>query len=577
MKKINPNKKIIALSGVFLLFLVLAVTLPNTAHADVLGISFNPITWVAAGVKVIAYIINFFMGFLFEFAGWLVKIAMDINNDILGTSNTIVKVGWVITRDIANLGFVLIMVVMAVATIVRYEKYSAKKLLPILIGAAIIVNFSLTIAGVFINFSNILASTFINGVNAVNIQDSLASAFGPQRLLLKDTDNPSPPDPSTQGGALMDFSSGGLISIMGSVFSIVFLAIATLSMATLALMLLYRYVILSILLVLAPLTWMFWVFPDLKSLFNKWWDTFIKWVFFLPATTFFLYLAIQAANAMKDNTMFSTGSGFSGSIADIMKQGAQMVVLTGLLLGGLMAAQKMGIEVAGGALNLAKKTGGAIRGYAGMRAQQLATAPLRASWGKTVTEKMQTFGQNSKFAKFTGLATLTQKAGNSMAVARMAQEKKAADAAKKLPKDLREQALMAADARAPEQVAIMASLAKEWNKRNDESNKKSNKVTDANKEYENAKKALEKEEDSDFPDSAKLAELKNKVNITKTALDSANTDRNKGNKDLDELESVMKLLPKNIREGLEKSVDDKGKMQMKNVKLGKFSGYIGRR
>ena len=394
MKKLILNRKLAATLGIFIVLVFLAVAIPNQAHAQLsMGFSaFNPFTWVAAGIKLISYIINVAIGFLFQFASWLVDIAMNLNNDILGTSNTVVKIGWTICRDIANLGFVLIMVVMAVATIVRYEKYSAKQLLPILIGAAIIVNFSLTISGVLINFSNILSNTFTSsfsssGANNMGIVNDIVEAFGPQRLLLKDTDNPSPPDPASQGSDLTGFSAGQLISITGSIFSVVFLAIATLSMGTLALMLLYRYVMLSILLILAPLTWMFWVFPDLKSLFNKWWDKFITWVFFLPATTFFLYLAIQAARAMDNSQIFGSGSNFSGLISDIMKQGAQMVVLTGLLLGGLIAAQKMGIEAAGGAINLAKKAKDGALSFTGRKALQYGSYAVRSKWGKEGQQK----------------------------------------------------------------------------------------------------------------------------------------------------------------------------------------------
>jgi hypothetical protein len=56
---------------------------------------------------------------------------------------------------VANLGFVLFIILIALATIVRYQDYEAKKLLPRLIAAAILVNFSIAIPTVILNFTHI--------------------------------------------------------------------------------------------------------------------------------------------------------------------------------------------------------------------------------------------------------------------------------------------------------------------------------------------------------------------------------------------------------------------------------------
>jgi hypothetical protein len=328
-------------------------------------------------------------------------------------------VGWAISRDIANLGFVIIMIVMAVATIVRYERYSVK-LLPILIAAAILVNFSLTIAGVFIDFADTVSDAFYSRFNSEHITDALAGAFNPQRLLLTD-ENPPPPDPADQGNAFSDFSAAVLMGIAGAVFNVIFLAIAALSMVALALMLLYRYIYLSIILVLAPIAWLFWVFPDLKSHFSDWWKNFIKWVFFLPAVTFFLYLAVETASALGKTPMFTQGSIFSASgFAGLMSNGAQMIVLAGLLLGGLIAAQSMSIAGASGAIGLATKAKDATLGAAGKFAKTKATNVGRRvlaggvdtegktrfeRWGASKAGKIPLFG-----AALTGLAGMSARA-----------------------------------------------------------------------------------------------------------------------------------------------------------------------
>ncbi len=372
MKKAILNKKFLLFAlGAFLVSLFFVI--PHFAGAQSIITDFAVGIFVTA-FKVFAYIFNTILGFLFMLAGGLVNIAMGLNAQILDKTNTLVSIGWTITRDVANLGFVLIMIVMAVATIVRYENYSVQKLLPLLIGAAILVNFSLTIAGVFIKFSDTISDAFskrliVEGATGRNFTDAIAGAFSPQRLLMKNTDNPEPPDPASQGNFLSDVSAAALISITGLVFNIIFMAIAVLSMAALALMLLYRYIYLSILLILSPLACMFYVFPDLEYLFKDWWKNFIKWCFFLPAVTFFLYLAVETAIQLEKNSIFINAAGFTGTLASIMAQGAQMIVLAGLLLGGLIVAQKLGVEGASGAMKFAEKAGKGARKGLGVYAQ----------------------------------------------------------------------------------------------------------------------------------------------------------------------------------------------------------------
>lgn len=76
---------------------------------------------------------------------YLIEWAIEWGQDVLNLS--IVKEGWNIVLNFANLGFVLAIIVIAFATIFRVESYALKQTLWKLIVAAILVNFSLFIAG----------------------------------------------------------------------------------------------------------------------------------------------------------------------------------------------------------------------------------------------------------------------------------------------------------------------------------------------------------------------------------------------------------------------------------------------
>ncbi|MEK7169342.1 MAG: hypothetical protein AAB700_00720, partial [Patescibacteria group bacterium] len=115
MEKIIRNKKIVLFSLGTIFFVSLFI-IPHFAGAQTSIITDAAVGIFVTAFKVFAYILNTILGFLFMLAGGLVNIAMDLNAKILDKTNTLVSIGWTITRDVANLGFVLIMIVMAVAT-----------------------------------------------------------------------------------------------------------------------------------------------------------------------------------------------------------------------------------------------------------------------------------------------------------------------------------------------------------------------------------------------------------------------------------------------------------------------------
>jgi len=89
-----------------------------------------------------------------------------------------VSIGFGISLQIANVVFVIAIIAIAFATILRWKEYEAKKLLSKLILATLLVNFSLLIAGVMLDASNVFTLYFISQdkVNA----EGIGEAFSPQ-------------------------------------------------------------------------------------------------------------------------------------------------------------------------------------------------------------------------------------------------------------------------------------------------------------------------------------------------------------------------------------------------------------
>lgn len=377
------NKKIV-LTLTALVFAGLVI--PHFAHAGFMDQALSDV--VSWSVKFFLYIGNFIGSILFGFAGSLVEFMLKLNLSVTDmTKNVLVDVGWRITRDIANLGFVLTMIVIAFATIVGSESYGYKKLLPKLIAAAILVNFSLAIAGVFIDFSHVITNFFMSKVSDTGyfgITEKLASAFAPQRFLLGDGNNPLPPNPADEAGIGTKLSTAVIVSIAEMGFTIMFTMSAALVLLTLAALLLVRFIWLSFLLILAPITWLFWAVPGQSSKFGSWWSKFIEQVFFAPAITFFIYLALASVEAL--GRQYESSQFFkAGALQAILTSGSQMIVLQGILVGGLIAAQKMGVHGAEMGIDRIKGMGNVAKNYASTRATQFGQSIAKSRAGQAIS------------------------------------------------------------------------------------------------------------------------------------------------------------------------------------------------
>ncbi len=357
-------------------------------------------------IRAIALIFQGIAGGLYTlgsvFVGWM----LDLNFNVLSQGNQIITIGWKILRDFINILFVLAMLVVAFATIVRYDRYDAKKgsILTDLIIAAVLVNFSLAIAGVIINFSHSLTNVFLNEDVRDALPTALTEAFGPQKLLLGDV-NPPPPDPADQGGLIAGIGAQMITSVMTAVFQIIFLLIAAVVMFALAFMLLMRYLHLTFLLTLSPLAFFARALPEFKHYFEEWWNEFLNWTFFLPAVSFFIYLTLATAKALAKIT--PTGNFFIGPMQAVVQQGIQMIMLTALLIGGMTAAQKMGIKGAEATMKGLKGAGNGIKNgaksWAKNKAQRAGQSTAKGLAGST-------FGQNTA-KKLNTLGTKMQNIG----------------------------------------------------------------------------------------------------------------------------------------------------------------------
>jgi hypothetical protein len=312
--------------------------------------------------------------------------------------------------------FVLILLVIAFATILRIETYGMKALLPKLIIAALLINFSLVLAGTIIDFSQVVTHFF---------HDQVKGEFGISAQIAKIANIQKSVEINSEADIATKLATGtaGIFMLIFSIFlGITLIFCAGLVLIFGAFFLIVRLITLWILLILAPLAWFLWILPATAHLFRQWWNTFLKWTFFAPIYVFFVYLAIKAgeggsfASLVKTETQtILDKSGFKDVlVASLLAQPRlliQCIVIIGILFGGLIVAQKMGVYGAQGAMGMAKFFGKGAAGYASRRLAGY-KIPLAGTAGKMLSK----FGEKMAGVRgFKGLGARLQTGGDILA------------------------------------------------------------------------------------------------------------------------------------------------------------------
>jgi hypothetical protein len=197
----------------------------------------------------------------------------------------IVRLGWVMLRDIANMFFVVALLVIAFATILGRESYEWKKAMVKLVLVAILVNFSLLICGIVLDAAHVFTVTFINAIAPV-AAGNLITMFnlGDMERIIADSSAGGSPDVE-------------LALFGGAAVALFFSAMAALTIGAYCIILLYRMVAIWSLLIFSPLAFVMSVLPATESYFEEWKSEFTKNILSAPIAVFFLWLAFATMGA----------------------------------------------------------------------------------------------------------------------------------------------------------------------------------------------------------------------------------------------------------------------------------------
>lgn len=321
-----------------LTLLFIAVIFGWPAHADLVG----------AVMSVLAVIFDMLSSVVGKLLTFLLQILVNTAqfNDFIYVEPVVY--GWVVVRDICNMFFIVILLIIAFATILQLDGYNWKKDVPKLVIAAILINFSKMFAGLMIDVSQVIMLTFVNAF-AANGANNFAVAFQVSKYKsLSD---------STVTNATFDGKSFPFSLLLASIASFAAVCITTVIVVVMIAAFVMRIVLLWIYVILSPLPYLLSTFPQGKKYAGKWSDGFTKELVAGPVLAFFTWLALTVAQMPNDtftkvaniedpsflrveNTYNAVLSGGTELFTNGPFQ--KYLIVIGLLVGGLKIAGETG-------------------------------------------------------------------------------------------------------------------------------------------------------------------------------------------------------------------------------------------
>ena len=281
-----------------------------------------------------------------------------------------VETGWPLIRDITNMFFIVILLLTAFSTIIRWKKFDYKSILPKLLLMAVLVNFSKTLIGLLIDLSQVIMLTFVNGFRAAAAGNFISALKLDQVMRLTSADIPSSEEP--RNSLLLNI-------LIAEMFGIFILGLSATMILMMVVYLMARIVGLWVALIISPGAFFLTAVPDsLKSKISGFGDNYWKQLGTLltggPVMAFFLWLTLavvqssgfdvtQGVQFAGDGEVVAVQDYFRTSIGTVENFGSYIIAI--LMMG-------MG-------LSMAVSSSSAISGSLGKATERIRTAGVGAS------------------------------------------------------------------------------------------------------------------------------------------------------------------------------------------------------
>lgn len=333
----------------------------------------NPLSWPAKALGSVAiFVILPLVGWITDLSGSILNFVVqetivEMRQNITGVS---INTAWGAIRDIANMGFIFILLYAAIKTILGIGGNNQTLIRNIVI-VAVLINFSLFFTRLVIDAANVLALFFYDAISqgasgsgAVGISQSLMDPLKIQSIMQ-----------ISQGGATFTDWQMVIVGVMGSVFAL----IAAFIFFAISIMFVIRFVALVFVMILSPIAFIAMVFPGLSGQAKQWTDALIGQSFFAPIYFVLTWVVIIISRGLfgesgplANNGTFGEVLTSPGSTANLTSVGVIMnfMIMTSFLIASLVIAKQWSSKAGSGVVNATKWLTGATVGTAAFAGRQ---------------------------------------------------------------------------------------------------------------------------------------------------------------------------------------------------------------
>ncbi len=320
----------------------------------------------------LAFALLSFAGVILGLSGtlfnWIVVITVFQFGSYFGNSAGLLT-AWGILRDIGNILLLFGFIFMGVIMILDLHTIDTRKAIPTLIIMAVLINFSLFAAEAVIDVANVLSASMYNQAGA---NDQCTSAVATdcvnQGISAKvmNAAGLSGAFGSSQGpaAALKNLGTDHTHKLIVYLSLTIFVAVTAVVLLAASVMLIIRAVILTFVMVLAPLGFAAMAIPPLAGLGKQWRDMLISQAFFAPVYLLLLLVSLKIMEAVKLAMAPGGTNGNPATLLDALSAanttyGTIFIVFAlviGFMIAALMSAKKLGAVGADFATSFATKT-----------------------------------------------------------------------------------------------------------------------------------------------------------------------------------------------------------------------------
>ena len=240
------------------------------------------------GVMKIASLLTYLSGIILNY---IIQLTVVNMKGTLFASGGAIDEAWKVIRDVANMGFIFVLLYAAIKTIVG-QGGETQKLIKNIVIVAILINFSLFFTKVAIDVSNVVAMTFYDAIAPGSLNSTEWGETGIANSLMDSLNLQS----IWRGGALGEGDKLLVIGVMGTILCL----IAAFVFFAIALMFIIRFVVLIFVLILSPLAFISMILPgdQANKVSKQWSEALLGQAVFAPAYFLLTWIVIKISRKL---------------------------------------------------------------------------------------------------------------------------------------------------------------------------------------------------------------------------------------------------------------------------------------